>query len=66
MLFRSKVFREIYDGCAVFFDPYDYQNTVDLEVADINFKEENFIALLQKYSWRNTADIIYKEIFSNE
>lgn len=60
------VFREIYDGCATFFDPYDYENTVDLEITDIDLKEENFNALLQKYSWQNTSDIIYKEIFSNE
>lgn len=56
------VFREIYEGCATFFNPNDYENTVDLQNG-IVFEESNFKKLLEKYSWKNAADIIYRGIF---
>ena len=58
------VFREIYAGCAKFFNPNDYQNTVDLN-EDINIPEEKFNELFKKYNWRQTVETICNSIFGN-
>lgn len=55
------VFREVYGNVANFFDPYDYAHTVSLE----NLKsagEAETEQVLRKYSWENTARIIYENL----
>lgn len=50
--------REIYEGCAVFFDPADYEHTVDLTAAKY-IAEEQAEELLKKYSWQQAASSLY-------
>lgn len=50
-------FREIYGDCAIFFNQYDYDNTVVL--SDYIMTEEKAMALLKKYSWRHAAEQLY-------
>lgn len=59
-LSNIEVFREIYSGVATFFNPKDYVNTVKLD--DCNIKQEDIERVLNKYTWDNAADIIYKKI----
>lgn len=58
------VFREVYGGCAVFFDPKDYEKTVSLDAEKMS--EEAAQALLSKYNWKKTAEIIADTIFPTE
>ena len=55
------VFREIYDGCATFFDPYDVTNLVDLESPTV-CSSNNYEELLNKYTWENAAAILHDYI----
>lgn len=59
-LSEIEVFKEIYSGVATFFNPKDYVNTVKLD--DCNIKQEDIERVLNKYTWDNAADIIYKKI----
>ncbi len=58
------VFREIYDGCAKFFNPNDYENTVNLK-ENLCISEEKFTTLFKKYSWRQTVETICNTIFKD-
>lgn len=55
------VFREIYGETARFFDPHDYDHTVELTPNGL--PERNFENLLQKYVWQHTAQSIYDTVF---
>lgn len=58
------VFKELYQGAANYFDPYDYENQVDLhnikEISDIERKR-----LIETFNWFNVArkihDVLIKE-----
>lgn len=56
------VFREIYGDTANYFDPLDYENTVKLEEGK-SVSDLEKAALLEKYSWKNAAEIIMNSIF---
>ena len=58
------VFREIYDGCAKFFDPNNYENPIDLDDDIGDFDETAFEKLLEKYTWTNSAKTILSNIFN--
>ena len=58
------VFREIYDGCAKFFNPNDYENTVNLK-ENLCISEEKFTTLFKKYNWRQTVETICNTIFKD-
>lgn len=59
------VFREVYGGCATFFDPHDYKNTVNLEECAAT-EEAAFEALLTRQSWENCAKIIADTVKQNK
>lgn len=48
------VFREIYGDTADYFNPYDFENPVEL-CADSTMTEEQANTLLSKYGWRKAA-----------
>lgn len=55
------VFHEIYGKVASFFDPLDYEKTVDLSNPKI-IDDGNRAALLEKYSWERSAQAIIDNI----
>lgn len=55
------VFLEIYGKVANFFDPYDLGHPVDLTSLK-EAKEEDVLALLEKYSWKRVAGAIFQAI----
>ncbi len=55
-----EVFREIYEGIATFFDPYDESR---FTFTDSIIAEDKRDALLEKYSWDVCANQIVNEIF---
>lgn len=61
LLSDIEVFHEVYGDAANYFDPYDYENTIDLE----NLKEaseEEIERITRKYSWENIARVICEHI----
>ncbi len=58
------VFREIYDGCATFFDPYNVTDLIDLENPTVCLPE-NYEAVLKKYTWENAAAILHDYIVNS-
>lgn len=56
-----EVFKEIYGGVANFFDPYDYENPVNLDALK-TASEESVRELTDRISWKNCAKIIYDNI----
>lgn len=58
------VFREVYGSVAKFFDPLDYEHTVDL--SDVNPDERDIDKLKEICSWKRSANIIYNNIFGDE
>ncbi len=55
------VFKEVYGPVANFFDPYDYENTVDLDSLN-RATEEQAREVMEKYSWANVAKTIYENL----
>ena len=56
-----EVFKEVYDGLATFFDPYDYDNTVNLDDG-ITINSSQLNKALEKYNWRKSSETIYNEV----
>lgn len=56
-----EVFKEIYDGLAVFFNPKDYTNTIDLNITK-EIDEEKLKSLLYKCDWNHVASTIIDKI----
>ena len=56
-----EVFKEVYGKVANFFDPYDYENTVNLDELK-KATEEDAVATMDKYCWKNVARIIYDNL----
>lgn len=60
-LSNIKVFKEIYQTSANYFDPYDYDNQIDLSNLNV-ISESERIRLTSTYTWKNTAKIIHDVI----
>ncbi len=54
------VFREVYGNVANFCDPYD---SASVSLSDLKSAgEAETVALLRKFSWKNTADLIFRNL----
>lgn len=53
-----EVFREVYGNVANFFDPYDYEHTIELNSLSAA-SEESVNELLDKINWKRCAKTIY-------
>lgn len=60
-----EVFHEIYGAVANFFNPYDYERTIDLDSLS-QASESAVKELINKISWKNCAKIIYDNMESNK
>lgn len=56
-----EVFREVYGTVANFFDPYDYDNTINLDLLK-TADEDSVQELINKISWKNCAKIIFENL----